>query len=70
MGNANVLSRRCCLASAIIIRWWGENSNQEIHLRSDFVMTFRQRVRELRHAKEWSLRDLAAKVDVGFTCLS
>ena len=33
-------------------------------------MTFGQRVRELRHAKEWSLRDLAAKVDVGFTYLS
>lgn len=33
-------------------------------------MTFGQKVRELRHAKEWSLRDLAAKVDVGFTYLS
>jgi len=33
-------------------------------------MTFGQRVRELRHAKEWSLRALAAKVDVGFTYLS
>lgn len=33
-------------------------------------MTFGQRVRELRHAKEWSLRDLAEKVDVGFTYLS
>ncbi len=33
-------------------------------------MTFGQRVRELRHAKEWSLRDLAARVDVGFTYLS
>ena len=33
-------------------------------------MTFGQRVRELRHAKEWSLRDLAAKVDVGVTDLS
>jgi transcriptional regulator with XRE-family HTH domain len=33
-------------------------------------MTFGQRVRELRHAKEWSLRDLAAKVDIGFTYLS
>lgn len=33
-------------------------------------MTFGERVRELRHAKGWSLRDLAAKVDVGFTYLS
>lgn len=33
-------------------------------------MTFGNRVRELRHAKEWSLRVLAAKVDVGFTYLS
>ncbi len=33
-------------------------------------MTFGQRVRELRHAKEWSLRDLAQKVEVGFTYLS
>ncbi len=33
-------------------------------------MTFGQRDRELRHAKEWSLRDLAQKVDVGFTYLS
>jgi transcriptional regulator with XRE-family HTH domain len=27
-------------------------------------------VRQLRHAKGWSLRDLAEKVDVGFTYLS
>jgi transcriptional regulator with XRE-family HTH domain len=33
-------------------------------------MNFGQRVRELRHQKGWSLRDLAAKVDVGFTYLS
>ena len=33
-------------------------------------MTFGKRVRQLRHEKEWSLRDLAAKVDVGFTYLS
>jgi HTH-type transcriptional regulator, competence development regulator len=33
-------------------------------------MTFGQRVRQLRHAKEWSLRDLAAEVGVGFTYLS
>ena len=33
-------------------------------------MTFGMRVRHLRHAKGWSLRDLAAKVDVGFTYLS
>lgn len=34
------------------------------------MTTFGKRVRELRHAKGWSLRDLAAKVDVGFTYLS
>lgn len=28
------------------------------------------RVRQLRHAKDWSLRDLAGKVGVGFTYLS
>ncbi len=33
-------------------------------------MTFGQRVRQLRHAKEWSLRDLAERVNVGFTYLS
>ncbi len=33
-------------------------------------MTFGKRIRELRNAKQWSLRDLAAKVDVGFTYLS
>lgn len=33
-------------------------------------MTFGTRVRQLRHAKGWSLRDLAEKVDVGFTYLS
>lgn len=33
-------------------------------------MTFGERVRELRHAKGWSLRDLAGKVGVGFTYLS
>jgi transcriptional regulator with XRE-family HTH domain len=33
-------------------------------------MTFGERVRELRHAKGWSLRVLAEKVDVGFTYLS
>jgi transcriptional regulator with XRE-family HTH domain len=33
-------------------------------------MTFGERVRELRQAKDWSLRELAAKVDVGFTYLS
>ena len=34
------------------------------------MKTFGERVRELRHAKEWSLRDLAEKVGVGFTYLS
>ena len=33
-------------------------------------MTFGERVRELRNAKGWSLRDLAEQVDVGFTYLS
>jgi len=33
-------------------------------------MTIGKRIRELRHGKEWSLRDLASKVDVGFTYLS
>lgn len=33
-------------------------------------MKFGERVRELRQAREWSLRDLAEKVDVGFTYLS
>lgn len=33
-------------------------------------MTFGTTVRQLRHAKGWSLRDLAEKVDVGFTYLS
>ena len=34
------------------------------------MATFGMRVRELRHAKGWSLRDLAEKVGVGFTYLS
>jgi HTH-type transcriptional regulator, competence development regulator len=34
------------------------------------VATFGKRVRQLRHAKGWSLRDLAEKVNVGFTYLS
>ena len=33
-------------------------------------MTFGERVRQLRHGKKWSLRDLAQKVGVGFTYLS
>lgn len=33
-------------------------------------MTFGERIRELRQAKQLTLRDLAAKVDVGFTYLS
>ncbi|QDV30327.1 anaerobic benzoate catabolism transcriptional regulator [Planctopirus ephydatiae] len=37
---------------------------------SEAEMTFGERVRELRHAKGWSLRVLAEKVDVGFTYLS
>jgi transcriptional regulator with XRE-family HTH domain len=33
-------------------------------------MTFGKMIREIRHGKEWSLRDLAAKVNVGFPYLS
>ena len=33
-------------------------------------MTFGERVRQFRHAKDWSLRDLASRVGVGFTYLS
>ena len=33
-------------------------------------MTFGKRVRQLRRAKGWTLRDLAPKVKVGFTYLS
>ena len=33
-------------------------------------MTFGERVRQLRKAKDWTLRDLAEKVGVGFTHLS
>ena len=33
-------------------------------------MKFGERVRQLRLEKSWSLRDLAARVDVGFTYLS
>ena len=36
----------------------------------DAEMRFGERVRKLRHAKGWSLRVLAEKVDVGFTYLS
>lgn len=34
------------------------------------MATFGMRVRQHRHAKGWSLRDLAEKVGVGFTYLS
>lgn len=34
------------------------------------MTTFGQRIRELRQAKQWSLRELAPKVGVGFTYLS
>lgn len=33
-------------------------------------MTFGERIRELRHERGWTLRTLAAKVEVGFTYLS
>jgi HTH-type transcriptional regulator, competence development regulator len=46
------------------------SSNWQLPVRSDLAMMFGKRVRQLRHAKEWSLRDLAAKVGVGFTYLS
>lgn len=34
------------------------------------AMKFGQRIRQLRQSKGWTLRDLAAKVEVGFTYLS
>ena len=34
------------------------------------MTTFGQRIRELRQAKGWTLRELAPKVGVGFTYLS
>lgn len=34
------------------------------------MMTFGQRIREMRQAKGWTLRELAPKVGVGFTYLS
>lgn len=34
------------------------------------MATFGERIRELRRAKGWTLRDLAPKVGVGFTYLS
>ncbi|WP_417737035.1 helix-turn-helix domain-containing protein [Rosistilla oblonga] len=34
------------------------------------MTTFGQRIRELRQAKQWTLRELAPKVGVGFTYLS
>jgi len=34
------------------------------------MTTFGQRIRELRQAKKWTLRQLAPKVGVGFTYLS
>ena len=34
------------------------------------MATFGERVRQLRHSRGWSLRDLAEKVGVGFTYLS
>src|SRR5947209_3926996 len=46
------------------------SSNRQAPVRSDLAMTFGKRVRQLRHAKDWSLRDLAGKVGVGFTYLS
>src|SRR4029077_21139299 len=60
----------CCLRSAISLRLSGASSNRQAPARSEPVVTFGMRVRQLRHAKEWSLRDLAEKVGVGFTYLS
>ena len=37
---------------------------------NELVATFGKRVRQLRHAKGWSLRDLAERVNVGFTYLN
>jgi transcriptional regulator with XRE-family HTH domain len=44
--------------------------NEQQPARSELVVTFGERVRQLRHAKGWSLRDLAEEVGVGFTYLS
>src|SRR2546423_2728880 len=60
----------CCLRSASILRYAVDTSNQQAPARSELVATFGKRVRQLRHAKAWSLRDLAEKVGVGFTYLS
>src|ERR1039457_3358999 len=46
------------------------SSNRQVPARSDLAMMFGKRVRQLRLAKGWRLRDLAGKVDVGFTYLS
>src|ERR1039457_3367123 len=46
------------------------SSNRQVPARSDLAMMFGKRVRQLRHAKEWSLRDLAAEVGVGVTYLN
>ena len=59
-----------CLQSASILRCSDMGSNRQVAAWSDLTMTFGERVRYLRHAKDWSLRDLAGKVGVGFTYLS
>jgi transcriptional regulator with XRE-family HTH domain len=64
------LRSACCLRSAIILRYSCAGSNQQPSVKSEKRMTFGERVRELRNAKGWSLRDLAEQVDVGFTYLS
>jgi transcriptional regulator with XRE-family HTH domain len=58
-----------CLRSASNLRYSRAISNQRYCL-EQVRMTFGERVRELRHAKGWSLRDLAKQVEVGFTYLS
>src|SRR5262249_605295 len=42
----------------------------ERHSRGDADMTFGERLKELRKAKNWSQRTLAEKIDIDFTYLS
>src|SRR6185312_956444 len=70
LGRPGHCAYGCCLSSASILRYARDSSNQQAPARSELVATFGKRVRQLRHTKEWSLRDLAGKVGVGFTYLS
>jgi transcriptional regulator with XRE-family HTH domain len=59
----------CCPMSANIVESFGNASNQSGGEES-CPMSFGQRVRELRKVKGYTLRDLSALVNVGFTYLS